>query len=66
MVRRREVNQPIDTPKNTLNPASSVMMAKQLVRVTRFTRLSRGEIARLTSGRLVELSPLLNNGSTQI
>jgi hypothetical protein len=56
---------PINAPKNALNPTFSAMIAQQLIGVTRFVRLSRREITRLASGRLVQLSPLLNNGSAQ-
>ncbi len=65
MVRRREMHQPVNAPKNTLNTAFSVVIAQQLIGVADFVCLSRREVPRLASGRLVKLSPLLDSSSAQ-
>ena len=65
MVSRREVHQPINASQNALNPTFSVVIAQQLIGVADFVCLSRREVTRLASGRLVQLPPLLDSTSAQ-
>ena len=64
-LRRRKMDEPINTSDNALDSALSAMIAKQLVGIPGLVRLGCREITRLAYGRLIQLFPLLDDFSAQ-